>query len=138
MVAARECQGLPPSDEAASTIQAATVVRVGSTCHTDYCSGVGQVYGVTLVVRAPQGVTAEPFAKILACHSAMVLAGTAPPLANDPYSLPDSWVGIGVKEEAGYFDVTLTGDSVSDNLRILQRAKALARSSTGEPPSPAR
>jgi hypothetical protein len=38
------------------------------------------------------------------------------------YWLPDAWVNIDVRPEQGNFAVTLSADSVHDNLQVLGRA----------------
>ena len=45
---------------------------------------------------------------------------------NDPYWLPDTWVTIDVKAEEGHFAVTLSADTVRDNLRVYSRANRYA------------
>lgn len=107
-----------------------TVLKAESSCHLEYCAGGGQVYGVKLVVSQP-ALSAEQLARVLQCHEARAfLAG--PRLAHadsDPFWLPDSWVDIVVKPDGGQFVVSLVGQSVADNLRILHRATAFAAAS---------
>jgi hypothetical protein len=87
-----------------------------------------RVNGAKLLVRPPQGVSAEQLTRVLQCHSARVLlgqlSGTAVP--NDPYWLPDTWVNIDVKSENGNFAVTVSADSVRDNLQVYGRANHYA------------
>jgi hypothetical protein len=87
-----------------------------------------RVNGAKLLVRPPQGVSAEELTRVLQCHSARVLlgqlSGTAVP--NDPYWLPDTWVNIDVKSENGNFAVTVSADSVRDNLQVYGRANHYA------------
>jgi hypothetical protein len=100
-----------------------------SSCHVDYCSGAGQIFGARLAVRPPEGVTAAELAQALRCHGAQALLQAGERLENDPFFLPDSWVDIDVApRERGIFVVTLTGETVTDNIRVLRRAKAFARS----------
>jgi hypothetical protein len=86
------------------------------------------VFAVRLVVRAPAGVSAEQLARLLRCHGARALLGEVErsQLGDDPYWLPGSWVDIDVKDTGRSFVVTLTGNSVTENLRILRRAEAFA------------
>lgn len=83
-----------------------------------------RVNGAKLLVRPPQGLSADQMARVLQCHSASVLLGQVSPSAipNDPYWLPNSWVDIHVTPEDGNFAVTLSADTVTDNLRLLSRA----------------
>jgi hypothetical protein len=87
-----------------------------------------RVSGAKLLVQPPQGLSANQMDRILQCHSAAVLLGhvSGAAVPNDPYWLPDSWVNIDVKPEGGNFAVTLTADSVRDNLRVLGRASHYA------------
>ncbi len=87
-----------------------------------------RVDGVKLVVRPPPGVTADQMTRILQCHSARALLGqiNRDSVRNDPYWLPDRWVNIEVKPENGNFAVTLSADSVRDNLKVLSQANGFA------------
>lgn len=126
-----ECRDEAPAREELGEIQRMTVLAARPACHLNYCSGVFQVMGVKLVVKPPQGVTQEQFARTLRCHNLRVLDGAvddASRIPDDPYGLSDSWLDIDVKTEGGNFVVTLNGDRVSDNLRILHRATAFAAS----------
>jgi hypothetical protein len=66
--------------------------------------------------------------RILQCHSARVLLGQVSPEAvrNDPYWLPGKWVNIEVTPENGNFAVTLSADSLRDNLQVLGHANDYA------------
>jgi hypothetical protein len=123
-----ECRDALPAPEELGEIERMTVLAARPACHLNYCSGVFQVMGVKLVVRPPHGVTQEQFARTLRCHNLHVLDGAvdASRIPDDPYGLVDSWLDIDVKTEDGNFVVTLNGDRVSDNLRILHRATAFA------------
>jgi hypothetical protein len=87
-----------------------------------------RVNGAKLIVRAPPGVTADQMTRTLQCHSARVLLGQVNSAAvpNDPYWLPNAWVNIDVKPENGNFTVTLSADTVRDNLQVLSRANHYA------------
>jgi|HubBroStandDraft_4_1064222.scaffolds.fasta_scaffold67984_2 hypothetical protein len=91
-------------------------------------SGEDRVNGVMLLVRPPGGVSAEQLTRILQCHGARALLGQldGDSVQNDPYWLPDTWVAIDVKAEDGNFAVTLTTDTVRDNLRVFGRANRYA------------
>jgi hypothetical protein len=87
-----------------------------------------RVSGARLLIRAPEGVTADRMAQVLQCHSARLLLGQIDrtQLADDPYWLPDAWLDIDVTPEGGHFAVTLRADSVAKNLKVLNRATAFA------------
>ena len=87
-----------------------------------------RVAGAKLLVRPPNGVTADQFTRALQCHSARVLLGQVNPavVPNDPYWLPDSWVNINVKPENGNFAITISADTVHDNLQVFGRANHYA------------
>jgi hypothetical protein len=97
--------------------------QVGSTGSTEE-----RVNGATLVVRPPKGVSADQLTRILQCHSARVLLGqlNGDAVRNDPYWLPDTWVNIGVRPENGNFTVTISADTVRDNLQVYSRANHYA------------
>jgi len=105
-----------------------TVLSARARIYQDPCRGTCQVRAVTLVVRPPQGVTLARLDRMLRCHNLRVLDGEidASRIPNDPYGLPDSWLEIEVKPEDGNFRVTLSGDRISDTLRILERARTYA------------
>lgn len=125
---AYECRDALPAEEEARAIESIRVLAARPKFHQNACNGVCTVYGVYLVVRPPGGVDPGRFARTLRCHNLRVLDGEvdASRIPNDPYGLRDSWLEIDVKLDAGNYLVTLVGDRVSDNLRILQRAKAYA------------
>jgi hypothetical protein len=83
-----------------------------------------RVNGAKFLIRPPKGVSAEELTRILQCHNARVVLGQVNGAAvpNDPYWLPDAWVNIDVKPEDGNFAVTISADSIHDNLQVLGRA----------------
>jgi hypothetical protein len=87
-----------------------------------------RVNGAKLVVRPPEGVSAERMTRILQCHSARELLGRADraELASDPYWLPGEWIDIRVTPEDGNYAVTLEADTITKSLQVLARAAAYA------------
>jgi len=86
-----------------------------------------RVNGAKLVVRPPEGVSAEQMTRVLQCHSARVLLGQiASKIPNDPYALPDQWVHIAVRPQDGNFAVILSADTVRENLELYGRANHYA------------
>jgi hypothetical protein len=81
-----------------------------------------RVNGAKLYVTAPNGVGAEELTRALQCHGARALLGQIGTAPNEPYSLPGRWVSIDVKAEEGHFLVTLSSDTVHDNLQLFGRA----------------
>jgi hypothetical protein len=83
-----------------------------------------RVNGAKLLVRPPKGVSAERMTRALQCHNARILLGKVQgeSIADDPYWLPDAWVNIDVTPENGNFAVTISADSVRDNLQVFKRA----------------
>jgi len=75
-------------------------------------------------------------ARVLQCHSAKALLGRVdlPPLAGDPYRLPDTWVDIEVISEHGAVVVRESADRITENLALYQRATAFAEEHRGPPP----
>jgi hypothetical protein len=125
---ASECRDALPGEDEARAVDAMTVLSARAILYQDPCRGTCQIRTVKLVVRPPEGVTLSRFDRILRCHNLRVLDGEvdASRIPNDPYGLRDSWLEIEVKPEDGNFQVTLSGDHVSDTFRILDRAKAYA------------
>src|SRR5580692_3409027 len=125
---ASECRDALPAEDEARAVDAMMVLSARATVYQDPCRGTCQIRRVTLVVRPPQGVTLSRFDRILRCHNLRVLGGAvdASRIPNDPFALRDSWLEIDVKLDAGNYVVTLSGDRVSDTLRILDRARAYA------------
>jgi hypothetical protein len=87
-----------------------------------------RVNGAKLVVRPPEGVSAERMTRILQCHSARQLLGRSdrPELANDPFWLPGGWVDIRVTPEDGNYAVMLEADTITKSLQVYARAAAYA------------
>jgi hypothetical protein len=101
-------------------------------------SGVSQVTATRVILRPPQGLTATQMTRILQCHNARVVLGRvdATQLPNDPYTLPDAWLDIDVKEEEGTYVAVISADKVADNLRVFRRAHAFAAAQRSTPPLP--
>jgi len=125
---ASECRDALPTRQEARAIESIRVLAARPKFHQNACNGVCTVWGVYLVVQPPPGGDPERLARMLRCHNLRVLDGEvdASRIPNDPYGLRDTWLEIDVRLDAGNYVVTLVGDRVSDNLRILQRAKAFA------------
>ncbi len=87
-----------------------------------------RVDGTKLLVRPPPGVSAEQMTRILQCHGARVLLGQVnrDTVASDPYWLPNRWVNIQVTSENGNFAITVSAESLRDNLKVFGRANRYA------------
>jgi hypothetical protein len=117
------------ADQAVALMRSMTVLRseaIYSHFRTGNNNSEERVSGAKLVVRPPSGITADQLTRALQCHSARVLLGQAAGVQDDPTSLPNSWVDIDVQAEHGNFAVTLTADSVRENLQVLRRATKYA------------
>ncbi|MGO9837196.1 MAG: hypothetical protein ACLP1X_23615 [Polyangiaceae bacterium] len=123
-----QCEpGSPSQDELVRSI-AVLQVRPALTHMRSNTSGEERVNGAKLLVRPPHGMSAVQLGRILQCHGARALLGQVNGGydANDPYWLPDAWVSIDVRAEDGNFAVTLSADTVRDNLRVYGRANHYA------------
>jgi len=107
--------------------QTARVLQVEGHYMAD-TSGIRKVIGARVVLRPPPGVSADRMTRILQCHNARVMLGRAGEVQwpDDPYVLPNTWVDIDVKEVEGNFVAAISADRISDNIRVLQRARAFA------------
>jgi hypothetical protein len=85
------------------------------------------VDGAKIVVRPPEGVSADRLSRILQCHSAQVLLGEQTNVAADPFWLAGTWLSIDVKPERGNYAVTLEADTVAANIKIAAHAMAFAK-----------
>jgi hypothetical protein len=85
-----------------------------------------RVNGAKLVVRPPSGIGVEELTRALQCHGARTLLGQLSSTPNDPYFLPDRWVSINVRPESGNFTITLSSDTVHDNIELYGRANHYA------------
>jgi len=85
------------------------------------------VDGARIVVRPPEGMTADQLSRTLQCHSAQVLLGEQAALAADPFWLAGSWLNIDVKPESGNYVITLEADTVAANLKVAAQAKEFAK-----------
>lgn len=123
-------QSTSPEEDA--TILATTKVissePIYSNVPTSYGDIEHRVNGAKLVVRPPEGVSAERMTRILQCHSARQLLGQSdrPDLANDPYWLPGAWLDIQVTPENGNYAVTLEANTIEKSLQVYARAVAYA------------
>jgi hypothetical protein len=111
-------------------LQATTVLQaepIYSHIHTN-TNEEERVSGAKLLIRPPEGISADRLAGVLQCHSARLLLGQIDrsQIPDDPYWLPDAWLDINVTPEGGNLAVTLRADTVTKNLAVLSRATAFA------------
>ena len=126
-----QCDGSATAQDEVQLLQSVTVLHVEpiySHVLTANNNSEERVNGAKLLIRPPKGVNAEQMTRILQCHSARVLLGQVNGAAvpNDPYWLSDAWVNIDVKPESGNFAVTVSADTIHDNLLVLGRANHYA------------
>jgi hypothetical protein len=122
-----QCDGTATAQDEVMLLRSTAVLRfepIYSHVMTANNNDEQRVNGAKLLVRPPKGLTAEQLTRILQCHSARVLLGqvSGSAVPNDPYWLPDAWVNIDVRPDLGNFAVTLSADSVRENLEVLGRA----------------
>jgi hypothetical protein len=124
-----ECSNVAAHDDL-RLLQTAKVLKaepIYTPMHTN-TTDEARVTGTRLVIRPPEGVSADGLAQMLQCHSARVLLEEIDrsKFPDDPTWLPNAWLEIDVKPEVGNFVVTLSANSVADNLLVLRRASAFA------------
>jgi hypothetical protein len=125
-----QCEPTATGSDTDRLIRSTTVIAVEPIYSDIITSNTSEkrVAGAKLVVRPPPGVTADEMTRLLQCHSARVLLGqvSGSAITNDPYWLADTWVDIQVTPEDGNFAITLSADSVRDNLKVYGRASRYA------------
>jgi len=126
-----QCDQSTSPEEDAKILATTQVIKsepLYSNVPTDYGDNAHRVNGAKLLVRPPEGVSAERMTRVLQCHSARQLLGQSdrPELANDPYWLPGSWLEIRVTPEDGNYAVTLEANTIDKSLKVYARAVAYA------------
>jgi hypothetical protein len=96
-----------------------------------------RIDGAMIRMRPPEGVSLERLTRLLQCHSAKALLGdidrTAIP--DDPFWLPNAWVGVDVRSSDGNAVVIVETERNADNIRLAALAAAFARHRGGSAPS---
>jgi hypothetical protein len=87
-----------------------------------------RVDGAKLLVRPPEGVSAERMTRIIQCHSARALLGKVDrsPFPDDPFWLPNTWVTVEVRPEGGNYAVVLEANDLPTNIELARRVMAYA------------
>jgi hypothetical protein len=93
-----------------------------------------ELRGVTVIVVALPGVTAEWLDRALECHSAKEVLGHEPAPSDDPFWLPGSAVNIDVTSDRDGFNVSIIGYSANDAQLILARATSFAKGKAAAAP----
>jgi hypothetical protein len=88
-----------------------------------------RICGAKILMRPPEGMSAEQVTRLLQCHGARAVLGRidGPELSEDPFWLPDAWVSIEVKPDDGNYAVTTETDRLADNIRLAALAAAFAQ-----------
>jgi hypothetical protein len=124
-----ECRARTSAREDDALLAATLPLRTEAYCNYDACSGAAQVFGVRIFVRPPPGVSAQRLALAVQCHNARALlqpsAAMETSAAADPYRLPDIWVSDDVAASADGMVVTLSGDSIADNIRLRHHVETM-------------
>lgn len=87
-----------------------------------------RVDGAKLVIRPPDGVSAERMTRIIQCHAARALLGKLDrsSFPDDPFWRPDTWISVEVRPENGNYAVILEANDVTTNLKIAAQARRYA------------
>jgi hypothetical protein len=127
-VGQRGCEDAGAWQDELGLLDARTLLKVEPTTWVDMCSGAAQVTGTRLLVRRSEA-SSERLSRLLQCSSARVLVGEVDrsQLGDDRLWLPEGWVDVDVKREAGDYSVRLSAENVAKNLQLLRRATAFAR-----------
>ncbi len=126
-----QCEGAPDSRDL-RVLEAATVIKAEplySHVVTGKSFGEERVDGAKLLIRPPEGISAERMSRLIQCHSAQALLGRVDrtQFPDDPFWLPDTWITVEVTPEHGNYAVTLEANDLPSNLRLAQRAQAYAQ-----------
>ncbi|MGO9834863.1 MAG: hypothetical protein ACLP1X_11650 [Polyangiaceae bacterium] len=126
-----QCDGSATAQGEAQLLRSTRVISVEplySFVHASYNGGEQRVNGAKLLIRPPEGLTADTLTRILQCRGARRILERehAAIAADDPFFLPGAWVNVDVRSENGNFAVILSADSVDEGLRVLSRAKRYA------------
>jgi hypothetical protein len=122
------CEDAQAWQDELNLLDAGTLLKVEPTTWQDTCNGAFTITGTRFLVRSPEA-SSEKLAKLLQCPSGRVLVGevdSAQP-AGGGLQLPEGWVDIDVKREAGHYAVRLSAANVAKNIQLLHRATAFAR-----------
>jgi hypothetical protein len=98
-----------------------------------------RIRGAKILMRPPEGVSAERMPRLLQCHGARAVLGRIDPsgVRDDPFWLPNVWVEIVVKPENGNYAVTLETDNLTENIHLAALAVAFAQDHGAAAISPA-
>jgi hypothetical protein len=127
-----QCDSGKASDAELQIVQSASVIQAEPLYSHVLTHGGNdaerRVDGAKLVIRPPEGVSADRMTRILQCHGARALLGKLDhaSLPEDPFWLPDTWVTVEVKPENGNYSVTLEANDAPSNIKLAARAMAFA------------
>jgi hypothetical protein len=87
-----------------------------------------RVDGAKLVIRPPDGISAERMTRIIQCHAARALLGKLDRAGfpDDPFWRPDTWISVEVRPENGNYAVVLEANDVTTNLQVAAQARRYA------------
>jgi|CZKU01.1.fsa_nt_gi hypothetical protein len=127
----RQCDAGVNAREDARILETTKVIAsepIYSNVPTGYDGIERRANGAKLLIRPPEGMSAERMTRILQCHSARELLGRTDlaELANDPYWLPGAWLDIRVTPDDGNFAVTLEAATITESIQVYARAAAYA------------
>jgi hypothetical protein len=127
-----QCSDPKVFQESQLVLQTATALEARAVVFP-LAQGGGRVSGTKLIVRPPEGMTSDEFARALQCHAALAALGQIDRslAAMDPTWLPQAWVDMKIVPENGNVTVTLSAETNRDNLRVYRRAVAFVDSQHG-------
>jgi hypothetical protein len=82
--------------------------------------------GARLHLRPALNVSAEALQRMLECHQVRVTLGDSPEIADDPYVLRGTWLGIDVDSGGDGLIASVLVDRFDDARRVLERARSFA------------
>jgi hypothetical protein len=91
-----------------------------------------RVDGAKLVVRPPEGISAERMTRMIQCHAARALLGKVDRASfpDDPFWMPDTWISVEVRPENGNYAVVLEANDLPTNIKLAARAREYAAAHT--------
>jgi hypothetical protein len=118
------------TDEAAATLLSPAAIDSVAPAYSYVQSGPGdrqaRLRGARIQLKPIGALSRESIARSLECHESRSLLGSAPPRADDPYTLPGQWLDIDVDSEKDGFVVRVQTDDSPSAREVLARAKRFA------------
>jgi hypothetical protein len=126
-----QCEAPPGPNDDLGVLARARVIKA-EPLHSHVITGMNgseeRVDGAKLVIRPPEGISAERMTRIIQCHAARALLGRIDRsnFPDDPFWLPNTWVSVEVRPEEGNYAVVLEANDLPTNLRLAARVREYA------------